>query len=55
MGWNVEYTDEFGVWWNRLSEDQQEDFTAIVELLMVQTYPFWSLSLFAVPIVANMG
>ena len=28
---------------------------AIVELLMVQTYPFWSLSLFAVAIVANMG
>ena len=34
MGWNVEYTDEFGEWWNELSEEQQEDFTAIVELLM---------------------
>ncbi|HKY86520.1 MAG TPA: type II toxin-antitoxin system RelE/ParE family toxin [Pseudorhodoplanes sp.] len=31
--WNVEYTDEFGEWWNRLTEDQQEDFTAIVMLL----------------------
>jgi len=28
---------------------------AIVELLMVQTYPFWSLSLFAVAIVAMYG
>jgi hypothetical protein len=21
MGWEVEYTDEFGSWWNSLSED----------------------------------
>jgi hypothetical protein len=34
MSWNVEYTDEFGVWWNGLSEEQQEDFAAIVRLLM---------------------
>src|SRR4030088_3268477 len=33
MGWNVEYTDEFGAWWNGLSEGQQEDFAAIVQLL----------------------
>jgi hypothetical protein len=32
--WNVEYTDEFGVWWHGLNEDQQEDFAAIVQLLM---------------------
>ena len=34
MSWNVEFTDEFGEWWNELSEDQQEDFTAVVQLLM---------------------
>jgi hypothetical protein len=34
MGWNVEYTDEFGEWWHGLGEDQQEDVTAVVELLM---------------------
>ena len=33
MGWDVEYTDEFGVWWETLSEDQQEDFAAVVQLL----------------------
>ena len=36
MGWDVEYTDEFAEWWKKLSEDQQEDFAAIVELLMEQ-------------------
>lgn len=34
MNWNVEYTDEFGEWWNGLGEDQQEDFAAIVQLLI---------------------
>jgi hypothetical protein len=34
MSWSVEYTDEFGEWWEELSEDQQEDFSAIVQLLM---------------------
>ena len=34
MSWNVEYTDEFEEWWNGLTEDQQEDFTAVVTLLM---------------------
>jgi len=36
MGWNVEYTDEFGAWWNQLSTSEQEDFAAAVELLMEQ-------------------
>jgi hypothetical protein len=36
MGWNVEYTDEFGAWWNGLSDGQQEAFTAIVQLLTEQ-------------------
>jgi len=31
--WAVEYTDEFGKWWKELSEDQQDDVTAVVELL----------------------
>lgn len=33
MSWDVEYTDEFGEWWNELAESQQEDATASVELL----------------------
>lgn len=33
MKCNVEYTDEFGAWWNTLSEDEQEDVAAIVGLL----------------------
>lgn len=32
--WNVEYTDEFGEWWNGLTEAEQEDVAAIVKLLM---------------------
>ena len=31
--WAVEYTDEFGKWWKGLSEGQQDDATAVVELL----------------------
>lgn len=34
MNWDVEYTDEFGAWWAGLSDGQQEDVTASVELLM---------------------
>ena len=33
MPWEVEYTDEFGLWWNGLSENQQEAVAARVELL----------------------
>ena len=33
MIWDVEYTDEFGDWWAELTEFQQEDVTAVVELL----------------------
>jgi len=29
----VEYTDEFGNWWNGLCEAEQEDIAAVVELL----------------------
>jgi hypothetical protein len=31
--WNVEYTDEFGRWWDTLDEDEQESVAASVELL----------------------
>ena len=30
----VEYTNEFGDWWTQLAESEQEDVTAVVELLM---------------------
>lgn len=33
MEWEVEYTDEFGDWWATLSEAEQEDISAVVELL----------------------
>jgi hypothetical protein len=33
MSWNVEYTDEFGQWWNKLSEAEQESVAASVGLL----------------------
>lgn len=32
-GWDVEYTDEFGEWWEQLSEAEQESVAASVELL----------------------
>ena len=34
MPWEVEYTDEFGQWWQQLSEGQQDAVAARVELLM---------------------
>ena len=34
MPWEVEYTDEFGQWWNDLTEGQQDSVAAKVELLM---------------------
>ncbi len=34
MPWQVEYTDQFKEWWDTLSEEQQEDLVATVELLM---------------------
>lgn len=33
MGWEIEFTDEFEVWWDELGEIQQEDVTATVGLL----------------------
>ena len=34
MPWEVEYTDQFGQWWQQLSEGQQDAVAASVELLM---------------------
>src|SRR5687768_15026960 len=31
--WQVEYTDEFGRWWDTLEADVQEDIAVIVRLL----------------------
>jgi len=36
MAWNVEYTDEFGQWWEGLSESEQESIAASVGLLEIQ-------------------
>ena len=33
MPWEVEYTDEFGRWWHGLSQGEQDDVVARVELL----------------------
>ena len=33
MEWDVEFTDEFEVWWNGLTENEQEDVNAKVMLL----------------------
>ena len=33
MSWEVEYTNEFGQWWQELSDDQQDAVVAKVELL----------------------
>ena len=33
MKWDVEYTDEFEEWWQSLSESEQEDISASVQLL----------------------
>ena len=33
MEWEVEYTDEFGVWWETLTEDEQDSLRFSVDLL----------------------
>ncbi len=33
MKWDVEYTDEFGGWWDSLTEGEQESVRASVKLL----------------------
>jgi len=34
MSWDVEYTDEFGEWWSGLADAEQEDISAVAEILM---------------------
>ena len=43
MPWQVEYTNQFKQWWDELSEAQQDDLTASVELLggVVKTMRGW--------------
>ena len=45
MPWQVEYTDQFKDWWDALSEGQQDDLVASVELLTERgpTLPYPSL------------
>jgi hypothetical protein len=33
MGWEVEYTDEFGSWWSGLDNDDQDAIIAAVDVL----------------------
>ena len=33
MVWSVEYTNEFGDWWETLAASEREDVSALVELL----------------------
>jgi hypothetical protein len=33
MEWEVEYTDDFGDWWNDLTVGEQEDITAVIGVL----------------------
>jgi hypothetical protein len=33
MAWEIECTDEFEVWWTRLTEDEQESVAASVRFL----------------------
>jgi hypothetical protein len=33
MAWEVEYTDQFGEWWDDLSEEEQDTVTAAVTVL----------------------
>lgn len=36
MEWDVEYTDEFGLWWGTLDEAEQESVDAYVRLLQAR-------------------
>ena len=36
MAWNVEYTDEFGLWWDSLTVAEQESAAATVGLLAIE-------------------
>ncbi len=46
MAWMVEYTDEFGAWWETLDEGEQVSVAAVVQLLEMKgphlPYPYSS-------------
>lgn len=46
MSWEVEYTDEFGEWWETLSVEEQIDIDIVVQLLeakgSILSYPYSS-------------
>lgn len=46
MAWEVEYTDEFGDWWDTVTEEVQIDIDAVVLLLEMKgprlSYPYSS-------------
>ena len=46
MNWLVEYTNEFGEWWEDLKENEQNSVAAYVQMLEVHgpslTYPYCS-------------
>lgn len=46
MRWDIEYTDEFGDWWARLSSPARESVVAVVGLLEIEgphlKYPYAS-------------
>ncbi len=33
MNWEIEYTNEFDIWWQTLREEQQDDIVSVVQLL----------------------
>ncbi len=33
MNWEVEYTNEFEIWWQTLRENQQDDIVSVVQIL----------------------
>ena len=38
MAWEVEYTDEFEVWWIGLDEEEQIDIAAVVGLKIYEQH-----------------
>jgi hypothetical protein len=46
MVWEVEYTNEFGIWWDEISDQEQNDVVAVVNLLAEKganlTFPYSS-------------
>ena len=49
MEWDVEYTDEFGSWWETLSEKEQTAVAVTVGLLERMNAPHLPLKEFSSP------